>query len=91
MLKDKLIIADKNLDQPTAPGKARNIKVIKHTRVNFKFNRSKFESVKKGLTQNYQIVKTDDNLFGNIDGSVVPKKLELYVTKAIFFIYIGRL
>ena len=74
MLKDKLILAVKNVDQQNSTEKVKNAKVIKHTRVNFKFSRSKFESLKKSLTQNFKIVKTDNRLFTEIGGSVVPKK-----------------
>ena len=74
-LNERMMVAGKNLNQKNSTEKPKNIKVIKHTRVNFKFNRAKFEMLKKeDITENYKIVKTDDRLFFEMDGSVVPKK-----------------
>ena len=70
-----MFIADKHSDQQNSIEKAKRVKVVKHTRVNFKFSRSKFEIFKKEkITVSYKIVKTDDRLFIMMDGSVVPKK-----------------
>ncbi len=73
-LGDNLITAERDADQQHATEKAKSVKVIKHTRINFKFNPSKFKTFKKSFTENYKIVKTDDRLFTEMDGTVVPGK-----------------
>jgi GNAT superfamily N-acetyltransferase len=73
-LADKMIVADKDVGQKSPTENTGDIKVIKHTRINFKFNCDKFANFKTSLTENYQIVKTDDRLFRAIEGAVVPNK-----------------
>lgn len=48
--------------------------IEENTRVNFKFNKEKYLSFKTSLkTNNYNILRTDKEMFENMNGSVVPK------------------
>lgn len=49
-------------------------KIELSTRVNFKFNRQKYLEFKNGFGQNsYEITRTDQHLFEEMSGTVVPK------------------
>ena len=47
--------------------------VIKSTRVNFRFNKSKYTSTKHTIPPDFKLVRTDAELFGQIAGTVVPR------------------
>ena len=75
MLDDEIITAEQNNNQQNTTVKAKNVQVIKHTRVNFQFNQNNFEAFKRdNSTEEYDFVKTDNRLFSEMNGSVVPKK-----------------
>lgn len=69
---DKL---DKLLDGQIAGPNPTEIKhrVIKSTRVNFRFNKSKYTSAKHTISPEFKLVRTDAELFGQIAGTVVPR------------------
>jgi GNAT superfamily N-acetyltransferase len=50
-------------------------RIIKSTRVNFRFNKSKYTSAKHTISPDFKLVRTDANLFGQITGTVVPRYL----------------
>jgi hypothetical protein len=51
-----------------------NAKVIQNTRINFKFNPGRYRKFKESLpADNYEIVRTDFQMFNDMQGSVVPK------------------
>lgn len=66
---------DKLLDgQITEPNPTEiNHRVIKSTRVNFRFNKSKYTSAKHTIPPDFRLVRTDVELFGQIAGTVVPR------------------
>lgn len=47
--------------------------IIKSTRVNFRFNKSKYTSAKHTIPPDFKVVRTDAKLFGQITGTVVPR------------------
>jgi hypothetical protein len=46
--------------------------IEQNTRVNFKFNKEKYLSQRKPLTKDVEIFKTDEKIYDNMPGSVVP-------------------
>ena len=56
-------------------GKDKNNKIEENTRVNFKFNQEKYFEFKKSNLKNkeYQILRTDQKMYENLQGSVVPR------------------
>lgn len=70
MLGDRLIPCNDDQGRNN-PGTA----VVKHERVNFKFNPRRFEDFVRGIDlANDRIREVDADLFNRIDGTVVPKK-----------------
>jgi GNAT superfamily N-acetyltransferase len=65
---DKLIKSKDNF------GNDKNNKIEENTRVNFKFNKEKYLKHKDQSKNNdYKILRTDKEMYDNIQGSVVPK------------------
>jgi RimJ/RimL family protein N-acetyltransferase len=65
---DKLIKAEDNT------GSDQNIRIEENTRVNFKFNQEKYLAFRSTIPENkYQILRTDQAMYENMNGSVVPK------------------
>ncbi len=55
-------------------GNNKNNKIEENTRVNFKFNKEKYLDFKsKNIDNKYNILRTDKEMFENMQGSVVPK------------------
>ncbi|MGQ8338351.1 GNAT family N-acetyltransferase [Sunxiuqinia sp. A32] len=66
LLKEQII----DLKDKTATNESQ---VIRNTRVNFRFNRDKFQPIKTNGHETLKLVKLDKNLFDQIHGTVVPK------------------
>lgn len=55
-------------------GNANNKMIEEHTRVNFKFNKEKYLDFKNQYRdKDYTIIRTDKEMYENINGSVIPK------------------
>ena len=98
MLGDDVINGEDNEKQQYTARTKKNNNVVKYTRVNFTFNREKYEVFKKeNITEQYTIIKTDNRLFSEMNGSVVPKNFwnneKDFAEKGIGFsiIYEGKL
>ena len=65
---DSLIKSKDNQDN------SKNHKIVENTRVNFKFNKEKYLDLRsRDNNKEYQILRTDKEMFENMQGSVVPK------------------
>lgn len=61
--------------------------VVKHKRVNFKFNRNKYDQFRSRIDLgDYRFMKVDESLYHGAHGSVVPKK---FWNKASEFLRLG--
>jgi GNAT superfamily N-acetyltransferase len=64
-------------------------RVIKSTRVNFRFNKSKYTSAKHTIPPDFKLVRTDAELFDQISGTVIPqyfwRNSEEFVQQGIAF------
>jgi len=55
-------------------GKDQDKKIEENTRVNFRFNKEKYLAFRSTISNNqYPILRTDQTMFENMNGSVVPK------------------
>jgi hypothetical protein len=55
-------------------GNSENRKIEENTRVNFRFNKEKYLDFRnKNINKNYRIIRTDKELFEDMNGTVVPK------------------
>jgi len=68
---DKLL--DGQITEPTSNLSEIQQQVIKSTRINFRFNKSKYTSTKHTISPDFKLVRTDAKLFGQITGTVVPQ------------------
>jgi len=68
------LFADKMVKSKDNTGKDNNNKIEENTRVNFKFNREKYLDFKsKNPPTSYKIVRTNKEMYENMQGSVIPK------------------
>lgn len=67
-ISSELFVDDIFLNQPV-------LNAAKYQRLNFKFNRQKFEQLKSTIEYNgFEFIEISENAFNKIDGMVVPKK-----------------
>jgi hypothetical protein len=48
-------------------------KVMEYTRVNFRFNRTKYAAFKASMAKCHNIIRTDEKIFTKMQGTVIPK------------------
>ncbi|MBE0655853.1 MAG: GNAT family N-acetyltransferase [Bacteroidales bacterium] len=67
-------LGDNLVESEDNKGNTFNKKIEKNTRVNFKFNKERYLDFRtKYISKEYTIVQTNRELFGKMEGSVVPK------------------
>lgn len=81
----RALIGDKLVKAAGSPLKHKGPAIEEHTRVNFKFDPEKYAGLKSTMSSHndYTVVRTDEKMFANIAGSVVPK--EFWNNAADFF------
>lgn len=72
--KISVLFGDNLIKYKDNPGNSKSNKIEENTRVNFKFNKKKYLDLRdKNYNEDYKILRTDKEMFENMQGSVVPK------------------
>jgi len=72
--KISILFGDNLIKSKDNPGNSKSNKIEENTRVNFKFNKGKYLDFRnKNNNKDFVILRTDKEMFENMQGSVVPK------------------